>query len=42
MIAEMIIWGFFSAMGWLSANWVVEQVTQEEPKQVTQPAEKKE
>jgi len=26
MIAEMIIWGFFSACGWLTANWVKEQV----------------
>jgi len=26
MIAEMFIWGFFSACGWLTANWTVDQV----------------
>lgn len=26
MIAEMIIWGFFSACGWLTANWIKEEV----------------
>ena len=29
MIAEipyMIVWGYFSAMGWMSANWTVEKV----------------
>jgi hypothetical protein len=28
MIAEipyMIVWGFFSAMGWMSANWTVDK-----------------
>lgn len=23
----MLIWGFFSACGWLTANWTVEQFT---------------
>jgi hypothetical protein len=27
MIAEMVIWGFFSAIGWMSANWTVDQLT---------------
>ena len=29
MIAEipyMIVWGYFSAMGWMSADWTVEKV----------------
>lgn len=47
MLAEipyMIVWGFFSAMGWMGANWAVEKympekkepapvVQQEQPKQ---------
>lgn len=47
MLAEipyMIVWGFFSAMGWMTANWAVEKympekkepapvVQQEQPKQ---------
>jgi hypothetical protein len=33
MIAEMIIWGFFSACGWLTANWIKEQVWPEPPAQ---------
>lgn len=26
MIAEMIIWGFFSACGWLTANWIKDEI----------------
>ncbi|NBP02541.1 MAG: hypothetical protein EBU90_20960 [Proteobacteria bacterium] len=26
MIADMIVWGFFSAIGWMSANWTVEKI----------------
>jgi hypothetical protein len=26
MIADMIVWGFFSAIGWMGANWTVEKV----------------
>jgi len=29
MIAEipyMLVWGFFSAMGWMGANWTVEKI----------------
>jgi hypothetical protein len=33
MIAEMIIWGFFSACGWFTANWVKDQVWPELPAQ---------
>lgn len=35
MIAEipyMIVWGFFSAMGWMGANWAVEKYSPEKPK----------
>jgi hypothetical protein len=34
MIAEipyMLVWGFFSAMGWMTANWTVEKVYPEKP-----------
>ena len=30
MIAEMIVWGFFSAMGWMGANWTVEKILPEQ------------
>ncbi len=33
MIAEMVVWGFFSAMGWMAANWTVDQVIQEKKKE---------
>jgi hypothetical protein len=26
MIGEMIVWGFFSAIGWMSANWTVDKI----------------
>ena len=26
-IAYMIVWGFFSAMGWMAAQYTVDQVT---------------
>jgi hypothetical protein len=26
MIGEMLVWGFFSALGWMSANYTVEKV----------------
>lgn len=29
MIAEMVIWGFFSALGWMGANYAVEKITAE-------------
>lgn len=25
MIGEMIVWGFFSALGWMSAAWTVDK-----------------
>lgn len=39
MIAEMIIWGFFSACGWLTANWVKEEIWPEKPTEQTQNVE---
>lgn len=26
MIGEMLVWGFFSALGWMGANWTVEKI----------------
>ena len=31
-IPYMIVWGFFSAMGWMGANWTVEKVYPEKEK----------
>lgn len=34
MIAEipyMLVWGFFSAMGWMSANWSVDKIIPDKP-----------
>ena len=43
MIAEMIVWGFFSAWGWIGANYMKDKIWPE-PSQtvIVQPAEKKE
>ena len=30
-IPYMIVWGFFSAMGWMGANWAMEKVSPEKP-----------
>jgi hypothetical protein len=35
MIAEipyMIVWGFFSAMGWMGASWTVDKIHPEKEK----------
>lgn len=29
MIAEIIVWGFFSALGWTAANWAMDKVVPE-------------
>jgi hypothetical protein len=26
MVADMVVWGFFSAMGWMGANWTVDKI----------------
>jgi hypothetical protein len=31
-IPYMIVWGFFSAMGWMGASWTVDKVTPEKEK----------
>ena len=31
-IPYMIVWGFFSAMGWMTANWAVEKYMSEKSK----------
>lgn len=30
MIFEMMVWGFFSALGWMGANWTVEKIKGEQ------------
>jgi hypothetical protein len=35
-IPYMIVWGFFSAMGWMSANYTVDKITAEKSTQETQ------
>ena len=41
MILEMVVWGFFSAWGWIGANYIKEQIWPEVPPVVIQ-TEKKE
>jgi hypothetical protein len=42
MVGEMIVWGFFSAIGWMAANWTVEKAFPEKEKpQVVQQEIKK-
>lgn len=31
MVLEMIVWGFFSAMGWMLATYTVEKVLPDKP-----------
>ena len=40
-IAYMIVWGFFSAMGWMAASYTVDKATHDPAKtQVEQPQQK--
>ena len=32
----MIIWGFFSAIGWMAANWTVEKIFPDKPPSIEQ------
>jgi len=41
MILEMVVWGFFSAWGWIGANAIKEQIWPDQPPAVIQ-SEKKE
>jgi len=29
LIAEILVWGFFSAMGWMAANWTIDKIIPE-------------
>jgi hypothetical protein len=40
MILDMIVWGFFSAWGWIGANAIKEKVWPETPPAIVQPVEK--
>jgi hypothetical protein len=31
MIGEMLVWGFFSALGWMSATYTVEKILPDRP-----------
>ena len=35
-IPYMVVWGFFSAMGWMTASYTVDKLVPEKPKQETQ------
>lgn len=35
-IPYMIVWGFFSAMGWMTASYTVDKITNEKSKEETQ------
>ena len=35
-IPYMVVWGFFSAMGWMTASYTVDRLVPEKPKQETQ------
>ena len=35
-IPYMMVWGFFSAMGWMTASYTVDKLVPEKPKQETQ------
>ncbi len=39
MIGEMIVWGFFSAIGWMTANWTVEKIFPTKPPAIEQKVE---
>ena len=39
MVTEMIVWGFFSAWGWIGANYMKEKIWPEPPA-ICQPEKK--
>jgi hypothetical protein len=41
MILEIVMWGFFSAWGWIGANYVKDQIWPPEPTPVVIQEEKK-
>lgn len=40
MILDMIVWGFFSAWGWIGANTIKEKIWPDTPPAVVQPVDK--
>ena len=42
MILEMVVWGFFSAWGWIGANAIKEQIWPETPPAVERKVDSKE
>ena len=36
MIGDILVWGFFSAFGWMAANWTADRIIPEKPKQEVQ------
>jgi hypothetical protein len=43
MIAEIVMWGFFSAWGWFGASYIKERIWPPDPAPaIVQPVEKKE
>lgn len=40
MILEMVVWGFFSAWGWIGANYMKDQIWPEERPAIVQPEKK--
>ena len=41
MILDMVVWGFFSAWGWIGANAIKDHIWPETPPAVVQQQEKK-
>ena len=42
MILEMVVWGFFSAWGWIGANYMKEKIWPEEKPEIIQPEKREE
>ena len=39
MILDMVVWGFFSAIGWMLANYTVDKVFPDKPPAIEKPVE---
>ena len=42
MILDMVVWGFFSAWGWIGANAIKETIWPDKPPAIEQPVKQKE
>ena len=40
MILDMIVWGFFSAWGWIGANYIKDKIWPPDPPPIVQPEKK--